>query len=143
MGTIDDLSPEQAYDSKKADARSDIYSLGCTTYYLLTGRPPFEAESLMARLLAHRENEIPSLRAARPGVPKTLDGLCRRMMAKDPANRPKTMAWVIAALEKAQDELREKVTAQGGTGRATPHARASTSLRPSPESPHRSTSPIF
>jgi hypothetical protein len=70
----------------------------------------------MARLLAHRENEIPSLRTTRPGVPKMLDGLCRRMMAKDPEDRPKTMAWVIAALEEVRDELSERAKAQEITG---------------------------
>jgi len=116
MGTVDYMSPEQAYDSKKVNARSDVYSLGCTLHYLLTGHPPFESESMMGRLLAHRENEIPSLRAARPGVPKILDSLFRRMMAKEPEKRPQTMAAVIAALELAQDELREQATARETAG---------------------------
>lgn len=99
LGTADYMSPEQAFDPRLADARSDIYSLGCTLHYLLTARPVYGGRSLMQRLLGHREAAIPSLRTARPDVSPGLDEAFRRMVAKAPGDRPASMAEVIGLLE--------------------------------------------
>ncbi len=69
MGTVDFIAPEQADNAKAADHRADIYSLGCTLYFLLTGRPPFEGETLLKKLIAHQERPAPSLVASRPDAP--------------------------------------------------------------------------
>jgi serine/threonine protein kinase len=99
VGTVDYMSPEQAFDPRLADARSDMYSLGCTLHYLLTASPPYGGASLMQRLLAHRDRPVPSVRARRPDVPAALDELLREMMAKDPKDRPASMAELIGRLE--------------------------------------------
>jgi serine/threonine protein kinase len=96
MGTVDYMAPEQALSTKHATAQSDIYSLGCTLHYLLTGKATYDGDSLMARLIAHREQPIPRLGA---NVPRQLQAVFEKMVAKNAAERYKTMAEVIAALE--------------------------------------------
>jgi serine/threonine protein kinase/tetratricopeptide (TPR) repeat protein len=110
MGTVDFIAPEQADDSKRADHRADIYSLGCTLYFLLTGRPPFEEESTLKRLIAHQNRPAPSLKARRPEVPAALESTYLAMMAKRPDDRPQSMAEIVAMLEACRsspDEARE------------------------------------
>jgi serine/threonine-protein kinase len=87
IGTADYIAPEQARNPCLVDMRGDIYSLGCTLYFLLTGRPPFGGSSLMQKLLQHQEAERPEVREARPEVPKELAGIVRRMMAREPEER--------------------------------------------------------
>ena len=74
-------------DSARVDHRVDIYSLGCTLFFLLAGRPMYSAGSLMALLLKHRDAPIPSLSEARSDVPAELDEIYRRMAAKRPEHR--------------------------------------------------------
>src|SRR5262245_24909621 len=102
LGTLDYMPPEQALDATATDHRADVYSLGGTLHFLLTGRPPYVAESLMALLLEHSGGAIPSLRAARPDVPAELDALFQKMLAKAPGQRPASMTEVVRALEAVQ-----------------------------------------
>ena len=87
LGTPEYIAPEQAMDATKADIRSDIYSLGCTLYCLLAGRPPFVEATAMQMILAHLEQEPQPLQELRPEVPEKLAAVVARMMAKDPAKR--------------------------------------------------------
>ncbi|MCA9091807.1 MAG: serine/threonine protein kinase, partial [Planctomycetaceae bacterium] len=100
MGTVDYMSPEQSMDTKSADARSDIYSLGITLWFLLTGKPAYVGSSLMARMLAHRDGEIPSLRDARSDVPAWLDAIFQKMIAKKPEDRFQSASELLEALSK-------------------------------------------
>src|SRR5205085_6674179 len=84
LGTFDYISPEQALEPRSADVRSDIYSLGCTFYHLLTGRPPVP-EGTAARKLQFHQNVPPvDPRAFNPAVPDALAGVLARMMDNDP-----------------------------------------------------------
>jgi serine/threonine-protein kinase len=98
IGTADYLSPEQARNADTADIRSDIYSLGCTFYYLLTGQPPFPGGSLMQKLIQHQQAEPAPVESLNPEVPPALLAIVRRMIAKKPEDRFQTPAAVALAL---------------------------------------------
>jgi serine/threonine protein kinase/formylglycine-generating enzyme required for sulfatase activity len=98
MGTPAFVAPEQATDARQADTRSDVYSLGCTLYALLAGRPPFTEDSAVLLVMAHIEKEPRPLHELRPDVPEALAAVVARMMAKDPARRYQTPLDVVYAL---------------------------------------------
>jgi serine/threonine protein kinase len=98
MGTPDYMAPEQFRDAHHADARADIYALGCTLYHLLTGRVPFPGSSISEKWQAHEEKEPPPLEELRPECPSGLVLVVQRMMAKRPAERFQTAAEVADAL---------------------------------------------
>jgi serine/threonine protein kinase len=98
LGTADYLAPEQALNSHKADARADIYSLGCTLYFLLTGHPPFPDGTISERLIKHQVEQAPSIFKDRPDAPSVLVNICNRMMAKKADERYQTAADVAERL---------------------------------------------
>jgi len=102
MGTPDYLAPEQALDFHEADIRADVYSLGCTFHYLLTGKPPFPGGSLAQKLMRHQQAEPPSLTSLRADVPESIANAVRRMLAKEPAERFQTPAEVVVALSQGR-----------------------------------------
>lgn len=99
MGTPDFISPEQAEDARKVDIRSDIYSLGATLYYLLSGRVPFDDGSVMHKLKSHAQVEPAPLDSVRDDVPEELVAIASKMMAKDPGERYLTPSEVADALQ--------------------------------------------
>lgn len=104
MGTVDFMAPEQALDTHEADARSDLYSLGCTLYFLITAKLPFHEATSMKTLVAHREKAIPPLRAERGDVPIELDWILEKLLAKRPEARFQSASEFIGALEKCLAE---------------------------------------
>jgi eukaryotic-like serine/threonine-protein kinase len=104
LGTFDYVAPEQARDSRAADTRSDIYSLGCTMYHMCTGRVPFPAPTLPEKLLGHQAIDPPPLSRIMPGLPEGLSEIVRRMMKKSPNDRYATPIEVAQALAPYQDD---------------------------------------
>ncbi|MGE3804933.1 MAG: protein kinase [Gemmataceae bacterium] len=138
MGTCDYIAPEQAINTKRADHRADIYSLGCTLYYLLTAQPMFGGETAMEKFLAHQNEPIPPLRVVRPDVPEPLEATYTRMVAKKVEDRYQSMTDVLADLEKcplpagAAPDLATGLTAQRPVAPALPSGLEPTSLGGSP-----------
>jgi len=99
LGTPDYMAPEQARESRAADIRSDIYSLGCTLYQMLAGQTPFPVGSVIEKLALHMTGRPQAIEELRPGVPDGLVDVINRMMARDPAARYPSPAHVAEALE--------------------------------------------
>jgi len=98
VGTPDYIAPEQALEPQKADIRADIYSLGCTLYHMLAGRPPFPEGTALQKLMSHQERKPQRVSEIRADLPEELVHVLDRMMAKDPAKRYQTPAAVVEAL---------------------------------------------
>lgn len=98
LGTADYLSPEQALNSHKVNHLADIYSLGCTLYFLLTGHPPFPEGTLAQRIAKHQSQMPTSIKADRPDAPEALINICTRMMQKKPQSRYQSAREVADAM---------------------------------------------
>ncbi len=132
LGTFDYIAPEQARDPRSADIRSDIYSLGCTMFHMLTGRPPFPDGNVVQKLLQHQSEPPPDVRELNPAVPRKLAAIIRKMMAKAPEDRYQTAADLITDLIEVASELRIRPVLLDGIPWAetagTPSARWSSLL---------------
>ncbi len=106
MGTAAYMPPEQARDTRKADARSDLYSLGCTLFYLLTGRTAFTGTTQMDMILSHVNQPIPSLRQINVQIPLAVDRIFQRLVAKNPDDRFQSADQLIPVLQSALDDCR-------------------------------------
>ena len=98
LGTPDYISPEQANDTRTADIRSDIFSLGCTFYRILTGELPFSGETVLEKLDARERSDARKIRTVRSDVPAELEAVIARMLARDPRDRYQTPREVAEAL---------------------------------------------
>ena len=105
LGTFDYISPEQARDPRNADIRSDIYSLGCTLFFMLAGQPPFPEGTVLQKLLQHQGDQPPDVRQFRPDLPEELSRVMRKMMAKDPRHRYATSAELAVDLLALADRI--------------------------------------
>jgi serine/threonine-protein kinase len=98
MGTPDYIAPEQARDASSADIRADLYSLGCTFYFLLTGSPPFPEGTMIEKLLKHQQDEPTPVEEMRPETPPEVVAVIRKLMAKRPVERYQTPFELVEAL---------------------------------------------
>jgi serine/threonine protein kinase len=105
LGTFDYISPEQARDPRAADVRSDIYSLGCTLYFMLVGKPPFPDGSALQKLLRHNGVDPPDVRLFRPELPPAIGPLLGKMLAKRPVQRQQTAEELVAEIERMARDL--------------------------------------
>jgi serine/threonine protein kinase len=142
LGTPDYIAPEQIRDARGADIRADIYSLGCTLYYLLTGGPPFQATSLYEILQAHHSMDALPLNLTRPEVPVELAALTARMMAKEPKRRfqePKEVAHALLPFFKKESAASK---AEVSRSVSTTDGEAASGARSEPTQVANTASPI-
>jgi serine/threonine protein kinase len=100
VGTLDFAAPEQVIDASRVDGRADLYSLGCTFFYLLTGRLPFPGDNLLEKAKRHRLEPPPEIDALRDGVPPAVVAVVRKLMAKRPEDRYQSPDALVAALDR-------------------------------------------
>jgi len=105
LGTFDYISPEQARDPRSADVRSDLYSLGCTVFFMLVGRAPFANGTMVQKLLQHQQDPPPAIELLRPDVPKRFAQILGRLMEKAPKDRYQRPADLVADLTTMADDL--------------------------------------
>jgi eukaryotic-like serine/threonine-protein kinase len=144
LGTADYLAPEQALDSHGVDGRADIYSLGCTLFYLLTGHPPFNEGTLPQRIMAHQREPMPDIRKERPDAPVDLMKICARMMEKKPERRFKTADDVAAILTRWLEfhgHEKKDADSQAPGARQTSAARQNQAVPGRPGSPPSASRP--
>ena len=124
LGTFDYISPEQARDPRNTDVRSDIYSLGCTFFFMLTGRPPFLGGTMLQKLLQHQADQPPDLRQFRPELPEDVNRVLRKMLAKDPRRRYSSPMELVNDLLWVSRAAGLRPTAPGGRTWSVPMAPA-------------------
>lgn len=116
LGTFDYISPEQARDPRNADTRSDIYSLGCTLYFMLTGRPPFPDGTMLQKLLSHTSESPADPSEFRSDVPPKLNEMLARMLAKKPEHRHQDAGDLLGDILLFADDQDIQLNRQGGPG---------------------------
>jgi serine/threonine protein kinase len=124
LGTFDYISPEQARDPRLADVRSDLYSLGCTAYFMLVGRPPFAEGTMVQKLLQHQQQQATPVDRIRSDVPKELALVISRLMEKDPADRYQHPSELAAALAVVAAERGIELPLTTGAGVRTKRRRS-------------------
>jgi serine/threonine protein kinase len=125
IGTLDYASPEQLGNAARADVRSDLYSVGCTIYFALTGRAPFEGGDVVNKIYKQRMEDPPPLERVSRGCPVAFAAIVRKLMAKDPAERYQTAKELAADLSRWTDpELIKKMLGES--------AAAAKAFRPPP-----------
>jgi serine/threonine protein kinase len=150
VGTPEFMSPEQACDSRNVDVRSDIYSLGCTLYYLLSGRPPFSGATALETMVQHLKQPLPPISQLRPGLPPGLVAVVNKMLAKAADERYTTPAQLAEALRPWVGEFASSVAPdvrleQRGLSATAPNALQIAPSKPLPTpnglQPHAASSP--
>lgn len=142
VGTVDYMAPEQAQNSKAADTRSDIYSLGCTWFHMLTGQVPFPDGSLTNKLQAHATKPPPDPRTLNPKIPEAVIAVLNRMMAKKPEDRYQTPTELIDDLERSRN-ARESVAESVLAALADDDSSTSTTTSASKSNPDSSSDSPF
>ncbi len=123
LGTVDYMAPELAVHSPDVDLRADIYSLGCTLYFLLSGKPPFPEGSLSEKIVRHQADDPKPIEKLRPGVPPELAEICRKMMAKKPAERFQTCSEISERLSEWEPPQRADTLTAGNDAGGSIHSR--------------------